>query len=201
MKDYKYTLTNDTSDFRNKLLNKNLSEFQILFKDLFCISVVEEILDKLNYKYRKRIYDPFLTLWIYITEVLSEDKTLRSSVINFINFLYETSNKTCSSCTGGYSQARERLPLNLFSTLAKDIGDKLHKKTDEKWKWFGRNVKIADGSTIIIEDTDENRKVFPIHPSQQSGVGYPIARLEGIASLGSGSILNIALAPYEGKQI
>ena len=48
--------------------------------------------------------------------------------------------------------------------------------------------------------TGANQAVFPQVPQQKTGVGFPIARIVGIISLGCGALLEWALGPCEGKK-
>jgi hypothetical protein len=51
-----------------------------------------------------------------------------------------------------------------------------------------------------MPDTPENQKVYPQQPGQKPGIGFPIIRLVGLISLSCGSVLDIAMARYSGKQ-
>jgi hypothetical protein len=53
--------------------------------------------------------------------------------------------------------------------------------------------------TISMPDTPGNQQMYTQHPSQKDGVGFPIARLVGIFSLGTGALLDFAVAPWSGK--
>lgn len=62
-----------------------------------------------------------------------------------------------------------------------------------------RDVILADGTTVSMPDTPENQEAFPQPDSQKLGLGFPIARLVGLISLSSGSVLDAAIGPYQGK--
>lgn len=50
-----------------------------------------------------------------------------------------------------------------------------------------------------MPDTQANQAFYPQSSSQKLGLGSPICRLVGIVCLGSGAVLNAAIAPYQGK--
>ena len=77
------------------------------------------------------------------------------------------------------------------------IGGNLHEESLKVWR--GRSVKLIDGTTVSMPDTKENQKKYPQSKTQKKGIGFPIARLVGIISLGCGSVLDIAIGTYEGK--
>ncbi len=61
-------------------------------------------------------------------------------------------------------------------------------------------MKLVDGTTILMPDTEENQARYPQHGNQEPGVGLPLARLVGVISLAhGGGVLNAAMGPYQGK--
>jgi hypothetical protein len=51
-----------------------------------------------------------------------------------------------------------------------------------------------------MPDTPNNRAAFPPPPSQKKGVGLPIARAAAILSLATACAMDLAIAPYSGKE-
>jgi hypothetical protein len=70
----------------------------------------------------------------------------------------------------------------------------------QAWLWYGRHVKIPDGSTVTMPDTAENQAVFPQQTGQQQGLGFPIARILVVFSLASGMMMDLEIGPYTGKE-
>ena len=62
------------------------------------------------------------------------------------------------------------------------------------------SVRVVDGSTITMPDTPANQAEYPQMASQKPGCGFPIARIVVVFSLAVGTVLEAALASYEGKQ-
>ena len=102
--------------------------------------------------------------------------------------------------TGPYCKARQRLPLALLHEAVQSTGSSLHGQVPESWKWQGYNVKVVDGTTVLMPDTPANQAQFPQPRSQKVGLGFPIARLVGVMSLSSGAVVDYALGPYRGKK-
>lgn len=67
------------------------------------------------------------------------------------------------------------------------------------WHWRGRPVRLVDGATVIMPDTEANQTDFPQPRSQQPGLGFPQCRLVGLICLGSGAVLNAAISACRGK--
>lgn len=60
-------------------------------------------------------------------------------------------------------------------------------------------VKLIDGTTVTLPDTEANQAKYPQQGNQKAGLGFPICRILGITCLASGAIINAAMGPYKGK--
>jgi len=60
-------------------------------------------------------------------------------------------------------------------------------------------VRLVDGATVSLADTEANRAAYPQPRSQQPGLGFPLCRVVGLLCLGSGALLAAASGPCEGK--
>src|SRR2546426_46013 len=70
----------------------------------------------------------------------------------------------------------------------------------DDWRWHGRRVKLVDGTTVTMPDTQENQKEYPQQAAQQPGLGFPIARLVVVFCLSCGAVLDAAMGRYQGKK-
>ena len=70
----------------------------------------------------------------------------------------------------------------------------------DAWLWKGRHAKLIDGFTFTMPDTPRNQSRYPQQKAQKPGVGQPIARTVGILSLATAAIMDVAIAPYAGKE-
>ena len=91
------------------------------------------------------------------------------------------------------------MPVETLHELVRETGHSAAEAVPSAWNWNGRPVKIVDGTTITMSDTKGNQKEFPQHGNQKQGAGSPIMRLVAVMSLGVGTVLDYALAPYKGK--
>ena len=60
-------------------------------------------------------------------------------------------------------------------------------------------VRLVDGATVTLADTEENQDKYPQPTSQKAGLGFPQCRLVALLCLGSGALLEAASGPCEGK--
>ena len=51
-----------------------------------------------------------------------------------------------------------------------------------------------------MPDTPDNQKVYPQAPSQEEGLGFPLARLVVVFGLATAALLDCAVGPYQGKE-
>ena len=150
-------------------------------------------------EHRQSKYPPTLALSMFLGQVMSADSSCQKAVNEAnINRLFSEL-APASSSTGAYCIARQRLPLAMVQGLAQQTGALLSQHTPSGWLWRGRHVKLVDGTTTVMPDTEDNQLHYPQHGNQAVGVGFPLARLVGVISLSTGAVLAAAIAPNKGK--
>jgi hypothetical protein len=63
----------------------------------------------------------------------------------------------------------------------------------------GRYISV-DGFMVDAPDTSENQKKYPQNPVQEEGLGFPILRCVTLISMTTGLLIDLAMAPYSGKE-
>lgn len=149
--------------------------------------------------HRERRFPPTETLSMFLAQALSADGSCRQTVNDAAVKRLVGGLTPCSTSTSGYCQARSRLPLAMISTLTRQTGDLVAKGAAPWWHWQNRPVRLVDGATATLSDTEENQAAYPQPSSQKAGLGFPICRLVALLCLGSGALLNAATGPCEGK--
>jgi transcriptional regulator GlxA family with amidase domain len=92
--------------YRRRLANS--SRFPIT--QLLSVADVNEALAAEGCSFRERVFTPVVTLWIFLSQVLDPEHSCRQAVLRFVAWLAAHGRKLCSSQTGAYCQARQRLP-------------------------------------------------------------------------------------------
>jgi hypothetical protein len=87
----------------------------------------------------------------------------------------------------------------LITRLGVSVGERLERATPRAWLWRGRSVKLLDGTTVSMPDTQANQAVYPQSGVQKPGLGFPLAMLVALISLSTGAVLRWALGPCRGK--
>ncbi len=177
-----------------------LGDQDLCFTKLLPQEQIEAALERHHVRYRQRRYTPRVTIWMFLYQVLSSDQSCRAAVARLLALLCVGKKGSGNARTDPYCKARERLPEPLLADLARHSGAELQHQVPSCALLGGRPIKMADGTTLSMPDTPANQKAYPQQAAQKKGLGFPILRLVGLLGLSSGAVLDVALAPYHGKQ-
>src|SRR4029077_1114118 len=119
-----------------------------------------------HHQWRERVYTPWITLSLFLSQVLSEDHSCDEAVDRFQKVRYDQGLPPVSTETTSYCDARARLPEGVLWELVRHTGRTIHDQADPSWLFQGRPVKIIDGSTVVMPDTARNQAAYP-QPSSQ----------------------------------
>jgi hypothetical protein len=169
------------------------------FADIMTEANILDVLNEHDVTYRDRVFGPVTTIWGFLSQVLSDDHSCRDTVSRIIAHQATNGIPVCSPNTASYCKARSRIPTPVLRTLATRTAEELQASAADAWKWNGRSVFIVDGSHVSMPDTLENQAAYPQPPTQQAGLGFPLARITVLLSLATGACHDLAIAPYKGK--
>jgi hypothetical protein len=162
--------------------------------------------DKVFYQ---RAFTPLLTLWYCVFQRLSDNHRLSHVVEDALAGGADRlsprgkplSRGLFSEATTAFSDARQRVPLDLFRrTLA-------HTATQTAAafrtpRWFGLQVGLLDGTTTRLRPLGDIPERFPPHrPGNCKKSPYwCLARIVGILCLATGVVLDSALGPLTASE-
>ncbi len=149
--------------------------------------------------HRERLFPPTETLSMFLAQALNTDRSCQKAVNDAAVQRLTGGLPQCSTHTGGYCHARQRLPVDMVSSLTQRTGRLIATHSPATWHWQGRPVRLVDGTTVTMPDTPANQATYPQPRSQHPGLGFPLCRLVSIMCLGSGAVLNAAIGAYRGK--
>lgn len=145
-----------------------------------------------EYEYRDRIFNQWRTFWISLGQVLSPDQTYGEAQKKAQKWILKEKKIFISPRTSAYCQARRRLNQTYLDTINREVIEQteyqVHRDAPEHL-WYGRHVKIVDGSSVSMPDTEENQKLYPQPSSQKKGCGFPVMRIVSTFSLATGAML------------
>lgn len=180
---------------RHRVSNSDAYEF-------FNLLTSSELLDQVEAQlpeHRERLFPPTETLSMFLAQALSADRSCQQAVNAAAIQRLTQGMAVCSTHTGAYCRARQRLPLEMVRTLARHTGQLMAQRSPPAWHWRGRAVRLVDGTTVSMPDTPANQSAYPQSRTQKPGLGFPLCRMVGILCLGSGALLNAALGRFRGK--
>lgn len=148
------------------------------------------------------IYTPAVTIWAFLSQVLhkEEQRSCLAAVSRVIVLLVSLGLNACAKNSGAYCKARAKVPEKVIRRLATELAAGCEQQVPRRWLWHGRHVKLADGTTVSMPDTEENQAEYPQQKGQKEGLGFPIARMMVLMSLATGMLCDMAMGPYSGKE-
>jgi Transposase DDE domain/Insertion element 4 transposase N-terminal len=189
---------NHCQDIRKDLLSLPTDSQELPLAAVLGGDLIQSAMDELGLKYRDRIFSPCVTIWLFVTQILSADQSCQNVINRFISWLSSRKRKLCSTATGGYSQARQRLPIEFIKVLVFRMVLRLQAQTIPQgdWTFHQRPVKLVDGTTVTMPDTQENREKYP---KRKNTYGFPMMRLVALISFSTGGLMDLEMGPYVGK--
>jgi len=190
-----------------------IAHFRKIFKDDFFKKIkffaeflsARDILDAAaaeNYHWRERIWTPIQTLWAFLIQVLDPDCPCREAVAQILAEQAACGQKvTASPDPSAYCQGRQRLPLPLFKSVLRQVGQRLQGKVGSSYSWCGRRVWIVDGSTCSMPDTPSLQQSFGQPDGQKPGCGFPVARVVAMFCWATGAVLDVAIGAYRSSEL
>jgi len=149
---------------------------------------------------RERELPPRVIFWAFVNQVLDPGSSCRE-ILRKVEawWRWKVSHEDVPKAltTSAYCQARKRLGLDTIQLIKQHLVWTLERGVLEAEKWFGRNVRIVDGTGISMPDTPENQARWPQSSSQAPGCGFPQMKVMGLFSLASGALLAEAIGSRE----
>lgn len=149
------------------------------------------------------IYTTAIMVWSFLSQVLRDGKeaSCQAAVARVACYCQVLGLRTPSEDTGNYCRAREKLSCTAIRELSCEIAEEMEGKAEPKWLWKEKyHAKLVDGFTFTMPDTLKNQAIYPQQKAQKPGVGLPIARVAAIVSLATACMMDLAIAPYQGKE-
>lgn len=133
-------------------------------------------------------------VWLVVGMGLYRDRPIAELVQRLDLVLPDAKGKRQSVSRGAIPPARDRVgsqPLrSLFETTARHWA----LASAERHRWRGLMVLGADGTTLRVPDSEENRETFGLPGSSRRSAGYPQIRAVGLMVLRSHLLLDFDFA-------
>lgn len=202
-------MLNLVSSYWSRLAVSSLCELVELFVD-------KVPLPDIDLSCKDRVFNPWRTFWLFLGQILTVTQTCREALRKAQVWLSlsltsgtgngnsnsntgtretktktKTNKKIISSNTSGYCQARSRLDQGYLDKVNREVVEQIENQpqSNPNFLWCGRHVKVVDGSSVSMPDTEENQELYPQPKGQKQGCGFPVMRIVATFSLATGILI------------
>ncbi|NQZ60444.1 MAG: transposase, partial [Lentisphaeraceae bacterium] len=156
----------------------SFDEFRLIFEAL----LPSKLFDVKPGSERKRVFTRELTFWSFFYQTLTGVSC--SGVLKAVQCWFESKGRSLpSSNNSAYCQARKRLPDDYLEDIfdaTVEASSKQNNKIDRHW---GRDVKVIDGTSFRMPDTEANQLEYPQHSGTIKGCSFPYTTTVALFSL------------------
>lgn len=175
------------------------------FADVLGEAEIRDAFDEHNVAFAQEedgVYTPAVTLWAFLSQVLhkGEQRSCLAAVSRVFVLLVALGREPCAKNSGAYCRARAKVPEAVIQDLTLQVAHGCERAIHSRWLWKRRHVKLADGTTVSMPDTEANQEEYPQQSAQKEGLGFPIARLVVLVSLATAMVGGMEIGPYAGKE-
>ncbi len=179
-----------------------------LFEKAAPVSFIEQVCREQGYYFRRGIYNVRVVVWLMIWQRLQGGKSLTAAVQSLLQGQGRGLLERCqrveqekiSAATGGYCQARQKLPKLIASHVSDRILEQLRAEMQEGWPGLRRPLFLIDGTSVSLPHTRELVERFSPGRNQHGRNHWPVLRVVVFHDVCSGLALRPSWGPMYGKQ-
>lgn len=138
---------------------------------------------------RQRVFDLPRTFWCWIWQVFQGNTSCREVMRQLQVMLDLLGLAPVDEGTSAYCQSRAKLSASLLAGAFAASSQSAERQVPTGVLLKGRPIKVADGSSVRLEDTAANRKEYPSAANQFGRPSFPLLRVLVLFSLASGALL------------
>jgi hypothetical protein len=129
--------------------------------------------------------------WLFLSQLLSADPSCRGILRKFLGWM-ALRRRSASGRTAGYCKGRSRLPQEQLDEAHRRLAGKIRSAHLPQRLWFGRSVKVVDGSGLSMPDTLSLQRLYPQPKGAKPGCSFPVMRVVALFCLGTGVLIEMA---------
>lgn len=179
-----------------------------LFQKVAPTAWFEQLEREQNEQRRRGVYSTAVVVWLMIWQRLQGNGSLAAAVQYLLQGGADELVPDCkrwtedavSSATGGYCQARQKLPTLVARQVNQRIVEQLRQEMQEGWGGLQRPVFVVDGSSLQLQHTPSLVKDFPPGHNQHGENHWPVMRIVVFHDVFSGLALQPALGAMYGDK-
>lgn len=155
-----------------------------LYQQTVTASLLQYLQKQTGWKGRRGIYSARVVLWLMMLQRLHAGATLASAVQlllqgaagGLLENCHRVRRGSISGRTGGYCQARQKLPKLLCRQVSEEIVERLRQVLSRDAPG-PRNVFLLDGSSLELEHCPEIVATYPPAQNQHGNSHWPVLRI------------------------
>ncbi len=179
-----------------------------LYQRVLPAGFIEYLTEQAGLPVRRGIYSVAVVLWLMIVQRLQPKGTLASSVQHLVQGTVDSLLPNCkrvrekriSARTGGYCQARRKLPKLIVEQVNDEMLERLREQLSEPIAGLDRPVLLLDGSSLQLEHNPELVEAYPPGHNQHGPSHWPMVRIVVFHDVGSGLAQRPCWGPMYGPQ-
>jgi hypothetical protein len=142
---------------------------------------------------RERVFSVRVTFWTFLWQVLNPGSSTRSAVCKVMAWFALLGRRKVRKDDSPYCKARRRLDRHTLERALQASAQAAEQRAGQQWRFQGKEVLVADGTTSTAPDTAANQRAYPQSSRQLPGCGFPLLKWVALFSLSSGALLEVAL--------
>jgi hypothetical protein len=186
----------------------DLGLFEQILRTAASAEAIQEICRELKVKTRRGIYRVPVVIWLIIFQRLNAKGTLSAAVhflarqamhwLNQPDACKRIAEQRISARTGGYSQARRKLPKLVVSHVCDHIFQELQALMRMPSTELARPVYVLDGTTLRLAHEREMKRAFPPGRNQHGENHWPTLLLVAFHDAHTGLAMRPSWGPMYG---
>jgi putative transposase len=188
----------------------DLTVFERILRTVASATAIHQLCEKHSYKVRGGIYNVAVLVWLMIYQRLNTKGTL-SSAVQFVTrqaMSWQTGPQIgkrvregrISTATGGYCQARLKMPTLVANSVCEHIFEQLQVVMREQLPETRRPVFLIDGTTLRLSHSRELVKAFPPGRNQHGENHWPTMLMVTFHDAHTGLATRPSWGPMYGKR-
>jgi hypothetical protein len=165
-----------------------------LYQRTVCRGVLAYLERQSGRKSKRGIYSAAVVLWLMILQRLQGRGTLACGVQLLLEGAADpllircrrVRRKRISCRTGGYCQARQKLPKLLCRQVSQELVEQLREVLNSGHRKGTRNVFVVDGSSLELEQDRELARLYPPAKNQHGRSHWPMLRVVVMHDIATG---------------
>lgn len=178
-----------------------------LYRQLASSELFRLLQQETGWKARAGIYTPRLVMWMMMIQRLEPRGTLANSVAQLVEGRFDPLLSVCKRIrekkiglsTGGYCQARQRLPTLLVSRTMDELIERLRGRLLESQPELPQRLYLLDGSSLQLEHERELVEAYPPTSNQHGRSHWPVLKIVVLHDLETGLAERPCWGPMHGR--